>query len=276
MIDSHTKLCCIIGNPAKHSLSPQMHNVGYEALGLNFVFLAFQSMNIQIALAGLREINARGIAVTIPHKVEALKFVDKIDEAAGNIGATNTILNDNGILTAINTDWISAIRALKKVTDLKGKKCAVLGAGGAARAIIYGLIKEGAQVNIFNRTVEHAKILTEHFPANGFHSLEQTDIISDCDIIINTTSVGMTPDMEKSPIPAKCILPRHVVFDIVYTPLMTKLLKDAKNVGAKIITGEKMLLYGGLKQFELFTGKKAPFTQMKQALQRALQNKEIN
>ena len=267
MINAKTKLCCIIGNPVEHSKSPLMHNAGYKALGLNFAFLAFQVTDVQRALQGLKSIGAQGIAVTIPHKQEVMKYIDEIDKTAKQIGAVNTIVNENGRLKGTNSDWIGAMRALKEKTEIKGKTVSILGAGGAARAIIYGLKQEKAEkILIFNRTVENAQKLAKEFRIDDAFPIISENIISNCDIIINTTSVGMEPNSDSSPIADNVFNKNHVVFDIVYTPRETKFLQMAKKKGATIVYGDKMVLYGALTQFELFTGHKAPVEVMEETL----------
>jgi shikimate dehydrogenase len=271
MINAKTTLCCIIGNPVNHSLSPQLHNAAYEALGLNFAFLAFTVEDVKHALSGFRALGIRGTAVTIPHKLEVMKYVDEIDETAKSIGAANTIVNDNGKLTAMNTDWHGALAALEEVTTVEEKTIALIGAGGAARAIAYGLKRKGAIVRIFNRTKEKGEILVKDFDLAGAFTLNQSDLISQSDIIINTTSVGMHPNDSESPISRDDIESHHVVFDIVYAPRETMLLKAAKEKGATIVYGDRMLLHGVMSQFELFTGEKAPSDIMEAVLQTYLQ-----
>lgn len=274
-INSKTKLCCIIGNPVEHSLSPIMHNAGYKALDLNFVFVAFRVSDVKHAMEGLRALNVRGIVVTVPHKLEVMKYVDEIDDVARKIGAVNTIVNDNGVLRAINTDWIGGIGPLKQVLAsqgeaLRGKKVALLGAGGGARALAFGLKREGAEVLIFNRTVSHGKKIMQDLALDGVFGLGQKENIRKTDIIVNTTSLGMEPNVDSCAIDASCIKPNHIVYDIVYTPKETKLLRIAKNKGATIVYGDKMVLYGGIPQFELFTGVKAPVEIMEEVLLKGL------
>lgn len=269
-IDSSTKVCAVIGNPVKHSRSPQMHNAGYQHLGLNFVYVAFTVTNVKTAISGLRAIGVRGIVVTIPHKIAVMQYVDNLDNAAKKIGAVNTIVNDNGKLKATNTDWIGGLETLKKATSIKDKTIAVFGAGGAARALVYGLKLHGAFVHVYNRTMPHAQKLVEDFHLEQAHPLEDKQSLKKTDIIINTTSVGMEPNINQSPIPADFIESHHIVFDIVYTPKETLLLKLAKSKGAKIVFGDDMVLYGAIPQFELFTGVKAPLAAMKQALRKNL------
>lgn len=253
----------------EHSLSPAMHNAGYQALGLNFVFVAFHVKNVKDAIFGMKALNIRGVVVTIPHKIEVLKYVDYIDETAQTIGAANTIINDNGILTASNTDWIGAMTTLKKETLISGKKVVVLGAGGASRAVIYGLKKEGAHILLCNRTLAHAQKLANEFGLERTYTLDNKDAITKAEIIVNTTSVGMEPKPDEMPIPNEFIKPHHIVYDIVYTPKETKLLREAKKIGAKVVYGDKMVFYGAIPQFKLFTGVSAPTDVMQKALENA-------
>lgn len=262
MIDAKTKLCCIIGNPVEHSLSPQMHNAAYEYLGINFAFLAFRVADVKSALVGLKALGVKGISVTIPHKLEVMKYLDKLDDVATKIGAVNTIINNNGKLFGTNTDWSAALKALEEKTTLAGKKVALFGAGGAACALAFGLKRRNAIVHVFNRTKTTGDKLKEELHLAGSHNLDKLDKISDMDIIVNTTSVGMVPNIDISPVPLESIHAKQVVFDIVYTPNETKLLKYAKAKKATVVYGHKMLLYGVAKQFELFTCQKAPLNLM--------------
>jgi len=267
MLNSKTEIFCILGNPIAHSLSPQMHNAGFQALNLNCIFVAFLVTNLKEALAGIKAIrNIKGIVVTVPFKQKVLKYIDFLDITAKDIGAVNAISIKNSKLSGINTDWTGAIEALEEKTNITGKNVAVIGAGGAAHAISYGLVKKRAKVIVLNRTYKKASLMAKKFNLDGFYNLEQQSKIKSMDIIINTTSVGMEPDTHMSPIHENNILPHHIVFDIIYTPHETKLIKIAKKKGAKVIHGYKMVLYGGKRIFESFTGKKAPIKIMEKVL----------
>lgn len=266
MIDAKTKLCCVIGNPIEQSISPLVHNAAYKALGLNYVFLAFRVTDVKKALAGLKAMGIAGISVTIPHKLEVLKYVDEVDEIAQDIGAANTIVNNHGRFVATNTDWIGALKALEEKTVLTNKRVALLGAGGAARAIAFGLAKKKSKVTVFNRNLNNANQLVKDFQLEGAGSLTDVAKIQSSDIIINATPLGMMPNINESPISSGCINSRQLVFDIINKPLQTKLLQDAKNRGATIIHGYEMLLFGASKQFQLFTGKAAPVKIMENAI----------
>lgn len=266
MIDVKTKLCCVIGNPVEQSLSPQLHNAVYDALGLNYAFLAFKVTDIKKALDGLRTIGVCGISVTIPHKLEVLKYVDEVDKEAQVIGAVNTIVNDCGRLIAFNTDWRGALQALEEKTTLANKRIALLGAGGTARALAFGLTRKKAKISIFNRTIEKAYQLVKDFNLEGAFPISDVGKIKSADIIINTTPIGMVPDTNQSPIPVDCINSSQIVFEVVYKPKETKLIQYTKAKKATVVYGYKMLLYQAQEQFKLFTGIDAPIEMMEKAL----------
>ncbi len=252
----HSNIYCIIGHPVSHSLSPSLHNAAYKILGLNCHFLGFDVTDLKSCVESIRDLEIGGVAVTIPHKIKIMGYLDKIDNTAKTIGAVNTIINQNGILTGLNTDWSGAINALKEKTELAGKKVALIGSGGAARAIAYGLKRERAAVTIFNRNSDHAKTLVKDLDLVEYYTLKDTSRIRNFDIVINSTSVGM--DGEKSPVSKDSFIPKQIVFDIVYSPRITAFLKMAKESGCSIITGQRMLIHCVRQQFEMFTGQKAP------------------
>lgn len=256
-ITAKTKICMIIGDPVEHSLSPQMHNAAYEAIGIGdkFVFIAagVKPENLYDAILGIRAMQIHGITVTHPHKLSVIQYLDAIDEIAEKIGAVNTILNKNDKLIGRNTDWIGIVDSIEKSIPLKNKSVALIGAGGAARAALYGLLVKGAKATIFNRTIGHAEKLAKEFDC-GFGSLEELEKVKQMDIIINLTPASTE---KYSPINKKFLTSNHIVFDAVYFPYKTKLLREAKEQGATIIHGTEWLLYQGLAQFEIYTGKKA-------------------
>lgn len=258
-ITAKTNICMIIGDPVEHSLSPQMHNAGYDALGIDseFVYTAARvsSENLQKAIEGIRAMNIHGVTCTIPHKIAVMEYLDSIDEHAQKIGAVNTILNDHGKLRGYNTDYIGVIKPLENITEIKNKHVAILGAGGFSHAAIYAMLLKEAHVTVFNRTLEKAKELAERFGCQ-YASLNDIQKIENMDIIINGTSVGM--ETNQSPLDKNVIHKEHIVFDAVYAPYETQLLKDAQEKGTKTIHGTEILLHQGFAQFELFTGHKAP------------------
>lgn len=250
--------CLVIGDPVEHSLSPEIHNLGYEKLGFDeFEYNTKRVAADELAafIFQVRSKNIRGISLTMPHKELVMPLLDEIHTSAQEIGAVNTIVNQHGKLTGYNTDYLGALRPLQKLTELKNKKVAILGAGGTAKAFAYGLTKAGAVVTIYNRTGSKAKELADKFGCK-YSGLDKQDGIKDADIICNTTSVGM--DEDKSPIDPSIIKSNHIVFDVVYSPVDTTLLKAAGDKGAKTISGIEMLLEQAFAQFKLFTRREAP------------------
>lgn len=261
MINAKTKLCGLIGNPVEHSMSPTMHNAAFKKLGLNFVYLAFKVEDVEHAIKGMRALSIIGFNVTIPHKVEVMKFLDEIDETARKIGAVNTIVNDNEFLKGFNTDWLGAIKSIEEKITVRGKKVVILGAGGAARAIAFGIKNKDGKLTILNRTVGKAKRLSKEVGCN-FGPLNDLEHI-DCDILINATSVGMYPKENFSLVKKDVLKSVDTVFDVVYNPLKTKLLRDAESVGCQTIEGIDMLVLQGAAAFEMWTGKTPDVALMK-------------
>jgi len=264
------KLCIILGDPVSHSLSPRMHNEAYKAIGIdyefNFISAKVEKGNLEKVINDLKSLgNVRGITCTVPHKEDIIRYLDEIDPLAKKIGAVNTVVNNNGILKGYNTDWQGIVIPLERITSIKGKKVAVIGAGGASRAVCYGLLSRGAEVVIYNRTKEKAEILAREMNVKA-REIKDICLVAEADIIINTTSIGMSPNINKSLVPKEFIKKEHIVFDIVYSPYDTQLLKDAQEKEATIIHGIDMLLYQGAAQFKLYTGKDAPVDAMKEVL----------
>ncbi len=270
-ITARTSLCLIIGDPVSHSLSPAMHNAAYAHLGIQFVMGAAHVTpeGLVDAIKGVRALGIRGLAVTMPHKVSIMPLLDAVVPTAQAIGAVNTVVVENGVLTGFNTDWLGILRPLEQRTPLKGKAVALLGAGGAAQAALHACQSQGASVTIFNRTIEKAKTIAERF---GCAVLPLTDVmeLGAFDIIINTTSVGMDPNRNQSPIPQSAICKHHIVFETIYSPARTQLIQMSEAVGAQTITGLEMFLEQGAAQFQLHTGVKAPRAEMEKILKAAL------
>jgi len=271
VINADTKICCLIGDPVEHSLSPLIHNAGYQALGINYAYVSFRVSDIKQAIEGIRGLGIRGASVTIPHKTSAIKYIDQVTPPAEEIGAINTIVNDDGVLTGYNTDGDGALQALEEMTTLKGKKAVLIGSGGAALAIACGLKTGGVKLVVLNRTEEKAGKLAERVNAEGSGGLDRLSEISSADILINATPLGMSPKTNQSIIPKDLLHNRLTVFDIVYNPRETRLLIEAREKGCAVVYGYKMLLYQAVKQFELFTGLKAPLPAMESALTQALE-----
>jgi shikimate dehydrogenase len=275
-ISGKTRVCAIIGDPVEHSLSPVMHNAAFKELGLNLVYVAFTVTRNELkeAISSARSLGLRGLNVTMPHKNAVITYLDETDSTAKAIGAVNTILNNKGKLIGYNTDGIGAMRALKENgISPDGKKMLLLGAGGAAKAIAYQAAQEVEELVILNRTSEKAEklaaLLCKKFGKKvkgGALSAEVlTKEMKDADILVNATSVGMHPDVNRSPVPSDLLRSGLCVMDIIYNPLETKLLTDAKSVGTKVVSGLEMLLYQGAVSFEIWTKHPAPVEVMKKA-----------
>lgn len=258
-ITAATKICAIIGNPIGHTLSPLVHNAAFEHLGLDYVFLACRVEHLKEAVEGIRALAFKGISVTIPHKVAVMNYLDEIEAVAGRIGAVNTVVNRDGRLIGYNTDWSGAVRALEDVMSLQGKTAAVLGAGGAARAIAFGLREKGADPVIVNRTLSKAQALASELKCR-FGGIELMDKLS-FDLVINATSVGMYPQVHETPV-RKELLKNVLVFDTVYNPLRTRLIRAAEENGCPAITGLAMFINQAALQFEIWTGEQAPLDLM--------------
>ncbi|RLG13338.1 MAG: shikimate dehydrogenase [Candidatus Nanohalarchaeota archaeon] len=260
MIDSKTKVVGVVGKPIGHSVSPAMHNAAFSNLGLNYVYLAFEVSDLDGAIGGMRALDVRGFNVTIPYKVDVLKYLDEVDGLAKMIGAVNTVVNDDGMLTGYNTDCSGAVDALVSKVKLKGRTVAVIGAGGAGRAVAFGVAEMGAHVLVVNRTLSRGEGLVSS--VNGFFAgsaeCGTMDDLKDASVIVNTTPVGMMPDVGGTPVLKKFLRKTHVVMDIVYNPVETRFLRDAKSLGCVTINGVEMFVGQGAKSFELFCGKKAP------------------
>lgn len=267
LLNGKTLIYGIIGNPVKHSLSPIIHNMCFKITGINGIYLPFEINNLEDAIKGIKALGIKGLSITLPFKTDVIKYLDEIDSIAKDIGAVNTILNHEGSLVGYNTDWLGAVEALKEVTELEGKKTLILGAGGAARAIAYGLKKSGCNVIITNRSIERAKKLAEDMDC-----IYLNEPSSDEDIIINATNIGMYPLDNKSPISRDKLKRGMIVMDIVYRPLKTRFLKEAEEVGCTTIDGLSMLLYQGVKQFQIWTGLMPDVSMIKRELNKILEN----
>jgi len=267
-INANTALYAVIGCPIRHSLSPIIQNVAFRHHGLNAVYVAFEVEDLASAIKGVRSLGIKGLSVTVPHKVKIMSFLDGIDETAKEIGAVNTVVNQDGKLLGFNTDWLGVLLALKEEGEISGKKFVVLGAGGAARAVVYALVKEGAGVVILNRTYEKGVALAKEFnvdalPLNQLSKIEAYGLI-------NTTSVGMWPKIDETLVPSYILKHFSLVMDIVYHPFKTRLLQEAEEMGCKTVVGLKMLVYQGAEQFKLWTEKAAPVNEMFDAAKKAL------
>jgi 3-dehydroquinate dehydratase/shikimate dehydrogenase len=259
--NAETKIYGLIGNPVAHSISPTIHNTAFAERGLNWVYIPFKVENVTTAFRGLKEMDIQGCSVTVPHKQSIIELLDEIDPLSRSIGAVNTVVNRNGKFWGYNTDCPAAVVALKEAIgkgnlSLKGKTILIVGAGGASRAIAFGLHREDANVIITNRTYEKAEVLGKDI---GCEYCKMQDLSNlKPDILVNATSVGMHPNVNEIPVPIDVLKPGMVVFDIVYNPLETRLLFEAKNRGCITVNGLTMFINQAVAQFELWTGQKAP------------------
>ncbi len=275
------KLYLLIGDPVEGSPSPAMHNAAFEKLGLNCFYAAINVPQkfLTDAISGIRAMNISGLNVTIPHKIAIVDMLDELDESARLTGAVNTVKNQRGKLIGFNTDGEGALRALKDKTGrVKGKRALLLGAGGAAHAIAFSFAKAGAELTIANRTVSRAKALASEIKRDLRVDVETTSLnhcqlkkaVRNADLLINATSIGMYPAVDRTLVTSDMMRPSLVVYDIVYKPLETRLLREAKRAGAKAISGLDMLVHQGALSFEIWTGRKAPIKVMEAAARREL------
>jgi len=285
-LSGKTTVCGVIGDPIEHTMSPVMHNAAFRKMGLDYIYLPFRVRQEELnqAVNGMRALNIRGLNITLPHKVSIIPLLDKLDLLAKEIGAVNTIVNNDGILTGYNTDAYGALQALlESGVEPEAKNVVILGAGGASRAIAIVLAQRGANLVILNRQLEldwaqdlSAQISRAYKEAKA---LELNDdnlakALENASVLINATSVGMSPDADATPVPARFLRPSLVVFDIVYNPLKTRLLKEAEASGARTIAGLDMLIWQGASAFEKWTGRKAPIDLMKREVIKVLAKHE--
>jgi shikimate dehydrogenase len=275
-ISGKTKVCAVIGDPIEHTLSPIMHNAAFEHLKLDFVFLAFRVAPDQLehAIKGIRALGIRGLNVTMPHKNAVTEFIDEPDAAVKFLRAANTILNQGGKLRGFNTDGVGAVKALKhNGVALAGKKVLLLGAGGAAKAIAFCLAREVDELCVLNRDAGKARELAsvlqpcgKKIVGNDLSPRQIQKELQNSDVLINATSVGMAPNIFETLVKPSWLKPDVCVMDIVYNPVETKLVREARGAGVKVVNGVEMLLFQGAASFEIWTGYQAPFDVMREAL----------
>ncbi|GJL65783.1 MAG: shikimate dehydrogenase (NADP(+)) [Nitrospirales bacterium] len=279
-ITTETQLCGVLGNPVHHSLSPAIHNAAFRHLGLNFVYLALPVMkDVEGAIRGIRALgNLRGFSVTIPHKVAVMPYLDEIDATARHIGSVNTIVKEQDRLTGYNTDATGALQALRLGgAQLKGQRIVLLGSGGAARAIAFGLAVEGElehltilgideaeRTSLVNDLRERTAVSVDEAPVNQ-ESLASG--MANAHVLIHCTPIGMHPHVDNSCVDQALLTPNLIVMDIVYNPLETQLLRDARKAGCTTIRGIEMFVNQAVGQFERWTGQPAPVDVMRAILE---------
>ena len=284
-ITSETKIYGLIGYPVKHSVSPQIHNAAFKTIGINAVYLTFEVKKefLKKALDGVKALGIKGLNVTIPHKVNVIKYLNKLTYEANLIGAVNTILNEDGKLIGFNTDYTGVLKTFETYKiDLTNKKIVLLGAGGAAKAIAFAIAEKASSLIILNRTKRKAvnlvKELNKKLKVNAlgnsltFKALKNS--LKDADILINATSVGMEPNVNQTLVAKELLQKDMVVFDIIYNPLETKLLKEAGEIGAKCINGVEMLVQQAAEAFKIWFKIEPPVNEMRKAALKSLTGEE--
>ncbi|MEN3037791.1 MAG: shikimate dehydrogenase [Candidatus Kryptonium sp.] len=280
-IDSDTKLVGLIGHPVLHSFSPLIHNAAFEILELNYKYVTFDVLpeNLKDALKGIVALGIKGVNVTIPHKETVIENLDNVSPEARIVGAVNTIVNENGVLSGYNTDVYGFTESLKKYKDMiTNTPVFIFGAGGSARAVIYSLITnfQPERIVIANRNISRAEKVARYFSqVLGYKDFEVKEFffpeiagdIKSARLVINTTPIGMYPEVNDLPVQSDEIFHEgQIVYDLIYNPSMTKFLKVAQNKGAKVISGTEMLILQASKSFELWTGKEMPISKIKKLL----------
>ena len=268
-------------------MSPVMHNAAFRQMGVDYLYVPFKVKQGELAKAidGVRALNIRGLNVTIPHKVAVIQFLDKLDHLAEKIGAVNTIVNDDGVLMGYNTDGAGFLQALlERGIEPKEKKVVILGAGGASRAISFSLADRGAHLVILNRALELdwaeelasriSQIFAKEVDALELNRENLARVLDKANIVVNATSVGMTPNIDETPVTSDLLKPGLIIFDIVYNPIKTRLLREAEAAGAKTISGLDMLVWQGALAFEKWTGLKAPVELMREEAIKVLEKHE--
>lgn len=280
MITGHTRLIGLFAEPIRHSVSPMLQNTALQALEIDAVYLAFELGEDRLvqAIESIRTLEMLGANLSMPHKMAAVPMMDELSEAAKLVGAINTIVNENGKLIGYTTDGTGFMRSLQdQEIDIIGKKMTIIGAGGAATAIIVQAALDGVQeIAVYNRKDEFFEKVQEkldYIESNTkctihLHDLAETDKLAsdvkNSSLLVNATGVGMKPNLEASPVADFSILREDLpVYDVIYTPRETRLLKEAKARGAKAMNGLGMLLYQGAAAFELWTGKEMPIEKVK-------------
>jgi len=284
-INGKAKIIGIIGKNTENSLSPLIHNQIILKYSLNFCYLPFKvtENDLSQAIQGIRALSIKGVNVTFPYKEKVIEFLDEVEESARRIGAVNTIVNNKGILTGYNTDVIGFKKSLQEDGKfvIKEKKAVILGAGGAARAVVYALLEEEIEeICIFNRTLEKAKKIKQNlsffspksriivFPLEGE---DLKDKIEKAHLLVNATSLGMPPRADNTPLPdEKLFHPNLLVYDLIYHPVRTLFLRQAERAGAKIINGLPMLVYQGIESFYLWTGLKPEGEEVLEIIKRSV------
>ncbi|MHB1458488.1 MAG: shikimate dehydrogenase [Armatimonadota bacterium] len=282
-VTGQTSVIGLLGYPVKHSFSPVMHNSAFAQLELDYIYVPFEVHpdNLKSAVDAIRSLSIRGVNVTIPHKSDVIEHLDWVSESARSIMSVNTIHNDNGILRGYSTDGEGFILSVKESgISLVNTDTVVLGAGGSAKATVLALVENGAHVTVVNRTQSRAIEMAESINSLKNAELVKVAVYGDdaaeaiiaAKLMVNCTSVGMHPEIDASPVPAEWLHAELFIYDQVYNPIETKLIKLSKQAGASGINGQGMLVYQGALAFKIWTGCEAPVDIMKSAMLEGLQS----
>lgn len=275
MITGKTKIFGIFGYPVEHTLSPFMHNAAFEALGLDYCYIPFsvRPEDLNISVGAIKALNIRGVNITIPHKETIIPYLDELDREAELIGAVNTVLNKDGRLIGYNTDGRGFVRSIREEGGItpKGKRIMIIGAGGAARAISFSLANEDVEKIFINDIIsdkakELSSAVRRKTSTETIYIKDFKEGVGEVDILINATPLGMKKE-DPLPIPPEFLSSGILVYDIVYNPPETPLIREAKKKGAKTLGGLGMLLYQGALSFKIWTGQEPPIEVMRKALE---------
>ena len=278
----HTKVLGVFGHPISHSLSPVMHNAAIRALNIDYIYVPFHVLpeDLSKSVEGIRSMQIAGVNVTLPHKESIIEYLDEVSDRSKQIKSVNTVINVGGRLKGDTTDGDGFARSAEAVWGkLDGCKATILGAGGSAKAVAFALARIGCEIVIANRTHQRAVQLAEclgmAFETGTFRVAQiddqaLEDEIAKADLLVNTTSVGMRPDVDGIPISPELLRRGLMVYDLIYNPAKTRLIVEAEKRGASAVNGLKMLAYQGAMSFEMWTGIEAPVDVMEQAAERVL------
>ncbi len=264
MIGAHRKIYVLLGNPVGHSLSPLMHATAFREMGVHALYIPFCADNAEEAVRDIQTLGIEGASVTLPFKTSIMPHLDEVDESARRIGAVNTIVRRQGRLVGYNTDWIGLVRSLGGSTDIRDSRFAILGAGGAGRAAVFGILQEGGMPLVVNRTPEKGRALAREFGCR-FHPFPDMATLK-ADGLIQTTPVGMWPDTEATPAAREHLGRFKLVMDIIYNPLRTRLLREAAEAGCAVVDGLEMFVRQGAEQIRLWTGREPPVGLMRKVV----------
>lgn len=263
-----TAVYAVLGNPVAQSMSPLMHTTVFRHLGVDAAYVPFEVEDLPGAVAGLRALKCKGASITHPFKEAIIPHIDDVDPTAERIGAVNTLVMSDGGISGKNTDWLGVVRTIEGLLPVGGNVFAVLGAGGAARAALFGIADRGGRAIVINRSEGRGRTLADEFEASFALPSHLNEVRADC--LINTTPVGMHPHTEKMPVPGEALGRFRAVIDIIYNPLETKLLREARSQGCMTASGLEMFVQQGAEQLRLWMGIEPPTDLMRDCVYQRL------